>query len=101
MIVLLFFICDDLLDNRAELAARGRVFESETDTEVVAHLVSERVEAGAEAGAVMRPPLACGGRSGSGLSYRRFGQICARLARGFAAVPTRDLLKLLYINSLT
>ncbi len=31
---------------REELTARGRSFESETDTEVVAHLVSERVEAG-------------------------------------------------------
>ncbi|BBC72585.1 glutamine-fructose-6-phosphate transaminase (isomerizing) [Altererythrobacter sp. B11] len=31
---------------RAELQGRGRVFESETDTEVVAHLVSELVEAG-------------------------------------------------------
>jgi glucosamine--fructose-6-phosphate aminotransferase (isomerizing) len=31
---------------REELIARGRVFESETDTEVVAHLVSELVEAG-------------------------------------------------------
>jgi len=31
---------------REALQARGRVFESETDTEVVAHLVSERVEAG-------------------------------------------------------
>jgi glutamine---fructose-6-phosphate transaminase (isomerizing) len=32
---------------REALAARGRRFESETDTEVVAHLVSERVEQGA------------------------------------------------------
>jgi glucosamine--fructose-6-phosphate aminotransferase (isomerizing) len=32
---------------RDELIARGRRFESETDTEVVAHLVSEKVEAGA------------------------------------------------------
>ncbi|WP_443970320.1 glutamine--fructose-6-phosphate transaminase (isomerizing) [Sphingobium sp. CR28] len=32
---------------RDELIARGRVFNSETDTEVVAHLVSELVEAGA------------------------------------------------------
>ena len=32
---------------RAELAARGRQFESDTDTEVVAHLVSELVEQGA------------------------------------------------------
>jgi glucosamine--fructose-6-phosphate aminotransferase (isomerizing) len=31
---------------RGELEARGRKFESETDTEVVAHLVSEQVEAG-------------------------------------------------------
>lgn len=31
---------------REELQARGRVFTSETDTEVVAHLVSEQVEAG-------------------------------------------------------
>ncbi|MGE4323565.1 MAG: glutamine--fructose-6-phosphate transaminase (isomerizing) [Sphingobium sp.] len=32
---------------RDELMARGRVFDSQTDTEVVAHLVSERVEQGA------------------------------------------------------
>ncbi|RDE06995.1 glutamine--fructose-6-phosphate transaminase (isomerizing) [Sphingomonas aracearum] len=31
---------------RDELTARGRTLESETDTEVVAHLVSEKVEAG-------------------------------------------------------
>src|SRR5690349_17353669 len=31
---------------RDELVARGRKFESETDTEVVAHLVSEQIEAG-------------------------------------------------------
>ena len=31
---------------REELVGRGRVFESETDTEVVAHLVSEQVEQG-------------------------------------------------------
>src|ERR1700760_2556245 len=31
---------------RDELIARGRVFKSQTDTEVVAHLVSEHVEAG-------------------------------------------------------
>jgi len=32
---------------REDLEARGRTFESQTDTEVVAHLVSEQVEAGA------------------------------------------------------
>jgi glucosamine--fructose-6-phosphate aminotransferase (isomerizing) len=31
---------------RDELIARGRTFESQTDSEVVAHLISERVEAG-------------------------------------------------------
>ncbi len=31
---------------REELQARGRIFTSETDTEVVAHLVSEQVERG-------------------------------------------------------
>jgi glucosamine--fructose-6-phosphate aminotransferase (isomerizing) len=31
---------------KAELVARGRKFESDTDTEVVAHLISERIEAG-------------------------------------------------------
>ncbi len=32
---------------REELTARGRTFESDTDSEVVAHLISESVEAGA------------------------------------------------------
>ncbi len=31
---------------RDQLLARGRTFESETDTEIVAHLVSEQIEAG-------------------------------------------------------
>lgn len=45
---------------RDGLIARGRRFESETDTEVVAHLVSERVEAGmapADAVAEVLPQL--------------------------------------------
>jgi len=33
---------------REELQARGRVFHSQTDTEVVAHLISEHVEAGVD-----------------------------------------------------
>ena len=33
---------------RDELIGRGRVFESQTDTEVVAHLISEAVEAGVD-----------------------------------------------------
>ncbi len=39
-------IIENFKSLREELEARGRVFESQTDTEVVAHLVSEHVEAG-------------------------------------------------------
>ncbi|MBB5985056.1 glutamine--fructose-6-phosphate transaminase (isomerizing) [Sphingobium lignivorans] len=40
-------IIENFKSLRDELIARGRVFHSETDTEVVAHLLSEHVEAGA------------------------------------------------------
>jgi glucosamine--fructose-6-phosphate aminotransferase (isomerizing) len=39
-------IIENFRSLRKELEGRGRKFESETDTEVVAHLVSEQVEAG-------------------------------------------------------
>ena len=39
-------IIENFKSLREELTARGRTLESETDTEVVAHLVSEKVEAG-------------------------------------------------------
>ncbi|WCT74719.1 glutamine--fructose-6-phosphate transaminase (isomerizing) [Sphingomonas naphthae] len=42
---------------REELQARGRVFNSQTDTEVVAHLVSEQVEQGADPVAAVRGVL--------------------------------------------
>ncbi len=42
---------------RDELIARGRVFTSETDTEVVAHLVSEKVEAGLDPVGAVREVL--------------------------------------------
>lgn len=42
---------------RDELLARGRVFESETDTEIVAHLVSEQVEAGLDPVAAVKAVL--------------------------------------------
>jgi glucosamine--fructose-6-phosphate aminotransferase (isomerizing) len=42
---------------RDELIARGRVFTSETDTEVVAHLVSEKVESGLDPVAAVREVL--------------------------------------------
>ncbi|MEO5707976.1 MAG: glutamine--fructose-6-phosphate transaminase (isomerizing) [Alteraurantiacibacter sp.] len=39
-------IIENFAQLRAELEARGRKFESQTDSEVVAHLISEQVEAG-------------------------------------------------------
>lgn len=39
-------IIENFKELRDELLARGRIFESETDTEVVAHLISEQVETG-------------------------------------------------------
>ncbi|MCM8730286.1 glutamine--fructose-6-phosphate transaminase (isomerizing) [Hephaestia sp. GCM10023244] len=42
---------------RDELIARGRHFDSETDTEVVAHLVSEKIEAGVSPEAAVRDVL--------------------------------------------
>lgn len=39
-------IIENFKSLREELTARGRKFESDTDTEVVAHLVSEQIEAG-------------------------------------------------------
>ncbi|WP_425229419.1 glutamine--fructose-6-phosphate transaminase (isomerizing) [Sphingomonas sp.] len=42
---------------RDELIARGRQFTSETDTEVVAHLISEQIEAGREPAEAVRVVL--------------------------------------------
>jgi glucosamine--fructose-6-phosphate aminotransferase (isomerizing) len=42
---------------REELIARGRVFTSDTDTEVVAHLISEKIEAGATPADAVREVL--------------------------------------------
>ncbi|MEM7689364.1 MAG: glutamine--fructose-6-phosphate transaminase (isomerizing) [Pseudomonadota bacterium] len=39
-------IIENFKELRAELAQQGRVFESETDSEVVAHLISSQIEAG-------------------------------------------------------
>ena len=39
-------IIENFAPLRAELQERGRTFESETDSEIVAHLVSEQIEAG-------------------------------------------------------
>ncbi|MFM9976793.1 MAG: glutamine--fructose-6-phosphate transaminase (isomerizing) [Sphingomonadaceae bacterium] len=58
---------------RDELASRGRKFESETDTEVVAHLLSEQVEAGyspSEAVRAVLPRLR--GAFALAIAFRRF-----------------------------
>ncbi len=39
-------IIENFLDLRAELAARGRTLRSETDTEVIAHLIDENLQSG-------------------------------------------------------
>ncbi len=50
-------IIENYKDLRAELAAQGRVFESETDTEIVAHLISQEVENGADPATAVRAVL--------------------------------------------
>lgn len=50
-------IIENYKDLRAELATKGRSFESETDTEIVAHLISAEVEAGADPVAAVRAVL--------------------------------------------
>jgi glucosamine--fructose-6-phosphate aminotransferase (isomerizing) len=50
-------IIENYKELRAELAAKGRVFESETDTEIVAHLLSVEVEAGADPVSAVRAVL--------------------------------------------
>src|SRR3546814_11401655 len=91
---------------RDALIARGRVFTSETDTEVVVHLISEKVESGADPIDAVRdvlpqlrgafalailfrsqPDLLIGARLGSPLvvgvrsEERRVGKECVRTCR--------------------
>ncbi|MGH7818492.1 MAG: glutamine--fructose-6-phosphate transaminase (isomerizing), partial [Candidatus Binatia bacterium] len=47
-------IIENFLELRAELAARGRRLRSETDTEVIAHLVDESLEGGMDFGGALR-----------------------------------------------
>ena len=66
-------IIENFKQLRDELTARGRTFESETDTEVVAHLVSEQVEAGhspAEAVKAVLPRLR--GAFALAIAFRQF-----------------------------
>ena len=41
-------IIENFAELKAELEAKGRVFESQTDTEVIAHLIDQNLEGGAE-----------------------------------------------------
>ncbi|MGP1352500.1 MAG: glutamine--fructose-6-phosphate transaminase (isomerizing), partial [Parasphingopyxis sp.] len=50
-------IIENFKELREELLARGRTFESETDTEVVAHLITEFLEAGEEPRDAVRKTL--------------------------------------------
>ncbi len=50
-------IIENFRSLKAALMARGRSFESDTDTEVVAHLISERIEAGDSPEAAVRACL--------------------------------------------
>ncbi len=50
-------IIENFKELRIELAAAGRVFESETDSEVVAHLISAEVERGADPADAVREVL--------------------------------------------
>jgi glucosamine--fructose-6-phosphate aminotransferase (isomerizing) len=51
-------IIENYLDLRRELSAEGRVFHSETDTEVLVHLVGRELEQGASLGDAVRRALA-------------------------------------------
>ena len=50
-------IIENFKELRDELKADGRIFESETDSEVIAHLISRRIEAGDTPEAAMREVL--------------------------------------------
>jgi len=50
-------IIENYRELRAELEAAGRVFESETDTEIVAHLISAEIERGADPASAVRAVL--------------------------------------------
>ncbi|WP_405979173.1 glutamine--fructose-6-phosphate transaminase (isomerizing) [Streptomyces sp. NBC_00158] len=65
-------IIENFAELRAELAERGHRLESETDTEVVAHLLAERFEA-------------AGGAGGGGLA-EAMRQVCRRLEGAFTLV---------------
>jgi len=50
-------IIENFAELKAELKAKGRVFESETDTEVIAHLIDEALQTGAAPLAALKATL--------------------------------------------
>ncbi len=66
-------IIENFKELRAELAGQGRIFESETDSEVVAHLISAEVEAGPDPVAAVRAVLPrLRGAFALAIAFRRF-----------------------------
>ncbi|MFF4577710.1 glutamine--fructose-6-phosphate transaminase (isomerizing) [Streptomyces sp. NPDC001389] len=72
-------IIENFAELRAELAERGHRLESETDTEVVAHLLAERFDA----------VRAAGGPAGAGLA-EAMRQVCRRLQGAFTLVAVHS-----------
>ncbi|MEW1633929.1 glutamine--fructose-6-phosphate transaminase (isomerizing) [Streptomyces sp. NPDC093801] len=72
-------IIENFAGLRAELAERGHRLESETDTEVVAHLLAERFDA----------VRAAGGATGAGLA-EAMRQVCRRLQGAFTLVAVHS-----------
>ncbi|KIF03997.1 glutamine amidotransferase [Streptomyces sp. RSD-27] len=72
-------IIENFAELRAELAERGHRLESETDTEVVAHLLAERFDA----------VRAAGGATAAGLA-EAMRQVCRRLQGAFTLVAVHS-----------
>ncbi|MFJ8160598.1 glutamine--fructose-6-phosphate transaminase (isomerizing) [Streptomyces sp. NPDC096136] len=72
-------IIENFAELRAELAERGHRLESETDTEVVAHLLAERFDA----------VRAAGGPTAAGLA-EAMRQVCRRLQGAFTLVAVHS-----------
>ena len=71
---------------RRELQARGHAFSSQTDTEVVAHLIEEALEAGAAGGAAAAEVAAAEEPGSGGRLVRAVRAVLPRLRGSFALV---------------
>ncbi len=69
-------IIENFKELRDELKADGRIFESETDSEVIAHMISRRIEAGDAPEAAMRDVLPrLRGAFGLAVTFRDFPDV--------------------------